>query len=93
MAHNDERVFLSYEEAEAMLPDGDTIHTFASNGMMIIGADWDRKDVLNLLKTGKPELAGDMATGMGHGLVAFLKVDEENDTKSEARFIQTKEKK
>ena len=89
---SNKRVFLSYEEAEAMLPDGDTIHTFAGGGMMLIGADWSRKDVLELFKTGKPELAGDMATSMGHGLVAFLKVDEENDTKSDPRFIATKEK-
>lgn len=88
---SDERVFLTYEEAEAMLPDGDTIHTFAGGGMMLIGADWDRKSVLELFKTGKPELAGEMATSMGHGIVAFLRVDEENDTKSEPRFIQTKE--
>lgn len=86
-----DRVFLTFEEAEAMLPDGDTIHTFASSTGMVIGADWDRKSVLELLKTGKPELAGDMATSMGHGLVAFLKVDEEKDTKSDPRFIATKE--
>lgn len=92
MADKDnERVFLSYEEAVAMLPDGDRIHTFAGGGMALIGADWDRKDILELLKTGAPELAGEMATSMGHGMVAFLKVDKENDTKSDPRFIATKE--
>ena len=57
---------------------------------MVIGADWDRESVLELLRTGHPELAGDMATSMGHGIVAFVEVDEENDTKSDPRFIATK---
>jgi hypothetical protein len=62
------REFLTYEQAVAMLPDGDTIHTFLNPGAVLIGADWDREQVLDLLKTGKPELAGEMATRMDHGL-------------------------
>lgn len=86
------RVFLSYDEAVAMLPDGDPIHTFANPGMnMLVGADWSREHVLELLKTGAPELAGDAATGMGHGLVAFRVVDTDNDTKRDPIFIATKE--
>ncbi len=66
-----ERVYLSYEEAAAMLPPGDKVHTFAHPGVgMVIGADWDREEVLSLLKVGKPELSGEMSAGLGHGLVA-----------------------
>lgn len=85
-----DRVFLSYEEAVAMLPDKKDIHTFVQGGMALIGADWSRKNTLELLKTGHPELAGDGATSMGHGMVAFRKVDIENDNKSDPIFIETK---
>lgn len=87
---DDERVFLTFEEAEAMLPEGEMIHTFVSTGFGLMGADHTRESILELLKNGKPELSGELATGMGHGLVAFRKVDEEKDWKSDALFIQTK---
>lgn len=66
-----ERVQLSYEQAEAMLPDGEQVHTFLDGGLALIGADWDRDQVLMLLRDGHPELSGEAATAMGHGLVAF----------------------
>ena len=67
---SDDREFLTFEQAEAMLPDGDVIHTFRNPGAnALIGADWPRADVLQKLRDGKPELAGGMATRMGHGLV------------------------
>jgi hypothetical protein len=62
---------LTYGQALAMLPDGDEIHAFTNPAGMLVGADWDRSDVLALLRTGRPELSGDQATAMGHGLVAF----------------------
>lgn len=86
-----ERKFLTYDEAVAMLPDGDDIHTFVSGGMLI-GADWGRQSILDLLKTGKPELSGGMAASMGHGIVAWRNVDEENDKLSDPIFIQTVQK-
>jgi hypothetical protein len=67
--HRGDRVFLTFEEAEKMLPDGEWVHTFRGGGMMMIGADWKRKDILDALKEYKPELSGEMATSMGHGLV------------------------
>ncbi len=67
-----ERVMLSYEDAVTMLPDGPQIHTFVNPGVgMVVGADWDRDEILELLKTGKPELSGEQATRMGHGIVAW----------------------
>jgi hypothetical protein len=62
---------LTYDQAVAMLPDGDRIHTFVNPAGILIGADWDRQDILALLIGGEPELSGDQATGVGHGLVAF----------------------
>lgn len=85
-----ERVKLTYDQAVAMLPDGDMIHTFMNpNGGMLIGADHSRESILNTLKTGRPELAGEAAKSMGHGIVVFLKVVG-NDL-YDPLFIQTKE--
>ena len=79
------RVVLIVEDALAMLPDPpdattdedgeitpDVIHTFRSApNNMLVGADWPREKLVALIRTGKPELAGEIATGMGHGLVVW----------------------
>jgi hypothetical protein len=76
------RDFLTYDEAVALLPDGDSIHCFISpSAGMLVGADWSRAEVLKCLELGRPELAGPAATGMGHGLCCG------------ANFFQTKEAK
>jgi hypothetical protein len=64
-------VALTYEEAVALLPEGERVHTIIDGGVALLGADWDREDVLALLRTGRPELSGAQATARGHGLVAF----------------------
>lgn len=70
MPEADDRVFLTFEEAVAMLPDGDTIHAFLNPATdVLLGADWSREDVLAGLRNGKPQLAGSMATSIRHGLV------------------------
>lgn len=66
---SEERVFLSLEEVEAMLPEGDTIHTFRNPAGVLIGADWHREDLIKHIKEYKPELSGGMAEGMNHGIV------------------------
>lgn len=67
-----DRVFLTYDEAVAMLPEGDQIHTYLNPALSVmIGADWPRSAVLDLLRTGKPEIAGLEATRIHHGLVAW----------------------
>jgi hypothetical protein len=71
VADRHRRVQLTYEQAVAMLPDGEQVHTFLDGGLALIGADWDREQVLALLRTGAPEMSGEQATAMGHGLVAF----------------------
>lgn len=70
MNGNDERFFITYDEAVAMLPAGDRIHTFRPGGTFaIIGCAYDRADVLYILRRGKPEIGGKMCTQMNHGLV------------------------
>jgi hypothetical protein len=69
---SDKIILLSYEEAVALLPDGDRVHTFLDSGIALVGADWDRADILSLLeRTERREVTGPAAQGFGHGLAAF----------------------
>jgi hypothetical protein len=64
-------VLLSYDEAVALLPEGDKIHTFVDGGLALVGADWDRDDILRLLReTERREVTGPAAQAMGHGMAA-----------------------
>jgi hypothetical protein len=67
-----EIILLSYEEAAALLPDGETVHTILDSPVALIGADWDREKVLRLLReTGRREVTGPAAQSVGHGMAAF----------------------
>jgi hypothetical protein len=68
---NQERVFLTKEQAEAMLGKGDYIHTFRQAMGALIGADWDRSEILKAFETLKPELSGPQASAMNHGIVFY----------------------
>ena len=78
-----DRKFLTPEEAEAMLPEGEYIHTFRGGSGIMIGADWKRESIIEAFKTRKPELSGQFATAMGHGIAFF----DDNG----ALFVKTKE--
>jgi len=67
----DERVFLTAEQAIAMLPEGERVHTFRNPaGGMMLGADWPRDKIEQAIRqTEHRELTGKVATSMGHGLV------------------------
>ena len=68
----DDVVLLSYDEAVALLPEGERIHTFLDSGIALLGADWDRDQVLGLLRTtDRREVTGPAAQAMKHGLAAF----------------------
>lgn len=68
----DDVVLLSYDEAVALLPDGERIHTILDSGIALLGAGWDRDQVLGLLRTtDRREVTGPAAQAMGHGLAAF----------------------
>ncbi len=76
-----ERVQLTKEEAIAMLPEGEHIHTFRGGAGIAIGCDMDRADIITLFEKFTPELSGPTATAMKHGIVL-------ND--GSALFIATK---
>jgi hypothetical protein len=67
MGNETERVRLNYDEAVAMLDDGETIHALRP-GLLMIGCDWSRTAVLKCIKTYGAQLSGKVATRMGHGV-------------------------
>lgn len=71
---SERRVFISPTQADELMPEGERVHTFmqahGQPGLVLLGADRERSDLLDLAKDGKVELAGEEATKMKHGLVA-----------------------
>lgn len=79
--------YITADEAIALLPEKEYIHTFYNTPPMLCGADWDKQEVIDKLKTAdKIELAGEMARNMNHGLAVY-----NNNTKmqSEILFVET----
>lgn len=68
-----DRVMVSFNDAVAMLPEGDSVHTFRDSGRALIGADWSRQEIIDWLLTHQVELSGEQAVGMNHGLAGHDK--------------------
>lgn len=63
---------LTKEEAIGLLPDGELVHVFINGVFGLVGADWNREDIIDKINTAdRTELTGPMARGTGHGLVIF----------------------
>jgi hypothetical protein len=77
------RFHLSYAQALDLLTDDEMIHTFRASGPMNTGADWQRADVLALIRRYGAELAGEHASAMGYRLAV---IDDHG-----LLFIRTKE--
>ena len=65
---DDERQPLTFDEAVAMLADGERVHTFRSAGFAMIGADWPREKLIEAIKQYGAELSGPSASQMRHGM-------------------------
>lgn len=67
----DEKVMLTADQAVAMLPDKDWIHTFVNPAAgMLLGADWTREYTLEAIRASTHiELTGPTAASMGHRFV------------------------
>lgn len=66
---NDKKQPLTKEEAIAMLPDGDSIHTFRNPApSVLVGADWEREEILKAINKYDFELTGEAASAMDHGM-------------------------
>ena len=77
---------ITSEEAIELLPEGDEIHTFYNMGMIIIGADWEREDVIEKLEAVDViELTGECARSMNHGICAY----NHGCLQAEILFIET----
>lgn len=91
------RTQLTAEQAEAMLPEGDYVHTFVNAAGILLGADWERESVLKRFRDGTkqpPELAGAIATSMNHGICfwdgdhwVFVETKPTNDTPRTAETV------
>lgn len=66
----DDKTVLTYDQAVALLPEGDEIHTFRNpHGGVLIGADWSRARILEVLAAAPfIEVTGPQAQETGHGL-------------------------
>ncbi len=81
----DEPIELNYDEAVALLPDSDYIHTVLNPGRFLIGADWSRESILALLqRSPRREVTGPQAQSMSHGLCAY-------DDDGRPVFIETRQ--
>ena len=81
------RRYITADEAIALLPEKEYIHTFYNTPHILCGADWDKQEVIDKLKAAdKIEIAGEMARNMDHGLAVY-----NNDIKmqSEVLFVET----
>lgn len=74
---------VSYEEAVAMLPDTETIHTMQDLGLAIWGVDRPRGWILDLLRKSRALTAGPGMGSLGH----CLAVMQDNGTPI---FVETK---
>lgn len=68
----EQRITLTAEQAIALLPDGDTVHTFRSTTMCLIGADWSRDKLIEALQSGRIEIGGEQCRAVYHGLVLHI---------------------
>lgn len=85
-----ERRYLTLEEAISILPDGDEIHTQIQKGMVFIGADWSRDEIIDKIKKCQiREVTGPVARGMGHGLALYNK---DAKYQSDILFVETDKK-
>ena len=84
MSEDNEKCFITPEQAEKMLPEGEEVHTFRNNTFALIGADWGRDELLKHMEKYKDtlQLSGPTATSMDHGIVL---IDPHG-----ALFIETK---
>lgn len=82
------RVFISPSEALSLI--ANTYHVFMSNGLMIVGMDWDKESITELLESHDIEICdpNGMSRKMKHGIVALDKENEFNN-----KFIETNEEK
>ena len=80
------RKFINPEDAINLLPEGETVHTFLNSGMCLVGADWDREELIDKIRSvGYREITGSTARSMNHGLALWNAGDKQSDV----LFVET----
>lgn len=83
------KTYITFEQAIKVLPDGESVHTFYNPRFGLVGADWDKNEVIDKLrKSDIIELTGEKARGTGHGICAYDKTTKYQD---DILFIETDE--
>lgn len=81
-----EKIFLTEQQAIELLPEGEQIHTFLNSPMALIGADWDRTEVIDKIRRSDyREVSGSGARKLKHGLAVYNK----GETALDVVFIET----
>ena len=82
-----ERIFLTPEQAIEVLPKSNDVHTFYNPGFGLVGADWNKEDVIAKIKSCDcREITGEQAKGMGHGLALY---DKTAKYQKDILFVET----
>jgi hypothetical protein len=70
---SEDKCLLTAEQAIAMLdPTAEEIHTFRSTSMVLIGAHWGRKDLIEEIESAcGREIGGEQCQRKNHGLVIW----------------------
>ena len=79
------RTKIETDIALGMLPDGDTVHTFRNTAGMLIGADWGKKEIIEMITKYGAERAGEQAKAMNHEIAI-------SDGVGKWLFVETKSK-
>ena len=78
---------MTEQEAIDLLPEDDEIHTFYNPAFGLIGADWNREDIIDKIrKSDCREVTGSQARAMKHGLALYSKVTR---LQSDVLFVET----
>jgi len=71
---SDVTVPLTAKQARALLPKGKTVHVIIDAMPALLGVDWNRAQVLELIARGaRCEMGGERCRRGGHGLVIWRK--------------------
>lgn len=66
---SDGRIILTAIQAISMIPDEGDVHTFRSTGYALLGCDFRREHILELIRNNTCEMGGEQCKRFNHGLV------------------------
>jgi hypothetical protein len=92
-----DRLIITPEQAETVLPEGEYIHNFKNPVGMFVGCDYERDDAIAALRNAEQiEIGGYQCKAMKHGLVvwktdsdySFFATDADSLEKLEAALME-----